>query len=809
MSDSLIVDIRLAIRGLARRPAFTLTALLTLALGIGANSAVFSLVNALLLRPLPLGARGERVVTLHSTHASQFTSWQNSRLSFADMEDVRASARTLEDVAGYASRNFTVVEAGEAERIRGGSVTPNLFRLLGLQPMIGRHFNDDEAKPPGFEPVVLISHRLWQRRFGGDPGVLGKSAYLNGRPLTVIGVMPPGIRFPERDDIWVPWHWGGVPQRAQRGVMSIGMLKPGVTLNQAQAELDALALRLAETHPETNRGWGIRALSFRELVVDRGMRAILGTLLAAVGAVLLIGCANLANLILARGVTRQRELAVRSALGGSRARLIREMLVETGVLAVGGGLLGLALGGWAIDLMVAVWPEELPYWVNLELDGRVVAFSAFVAVLAALAAGLLPALRSSRPDLVTELRDGARGSAGASQQRVQGALVVAQVALSLALLVGANLMIRSFMRMQSAPAGFADDHLLSMRFNIAGDAYDSTETRAAFVSTLVERLHAVPGIRHAAVTSSIPIDDGGAAIRIVPDGRPIAKGEEPGAQRIVTSPSLFETLGVPVLEGRTFSAAEHGSPGADVAIVNAALARAFWPGGAVGQRVGIVEGDRTRFLRIVGVVADVQYEEFGEENEQSRRDVFVPYASTPLRSLALLVRTSVEPHAVADPVRKVFRALDPGMALWDVRSMEEVRALTTWEQRFFGKVMGAFAAQAVLLACLGVYGVLAYAVGRRTREIGVRLALGATRTDVVTLVVGRGARLAALGVVAGLVLSLAVGRVLQSNLYGVDWRDPLPFLATAALLASVILVASLLPARRAASVDPIAALRSE
>ncbi len=809
MSDSLIGDIRFAVRSLVRRPAFTLTALLTLGLGIGANSAVFSMVNALLLRPLPLGERGERVVTLHSTHASQPADWPDSRLSFPDMQDVRDSARSLEDVAGYAGRNFTIVEAGEAERIRGGSVTPNLFRLLGLQPMLGRHFNDDEAQPPGFEPVVLISHRLWQRRFGGDTAILGKSAWLNGRALIIVGVMPPGIRFPERDDIWVPWRWGGTPQRAQRGVMSYAVLRPGVTLAQAQAELDGMALRLAEAHPDSNRGWGIRVLSFRDLVVDRGMQALLGTLLAAVGAVLLVGCANLANLILARGVSRQRELAVRSALGGSRARLIREMLVETGVLAVGGCLLGLALGSWAIDLMLAVWPEELPYWVNLELDGRVVLFAAAVAVLATIAAGLLPALRSSRPDLVAELRDGARGSAGAGQQRLQGALVVAQVALSLSLLVGANLMIRSFLRLQDAPAGFADDHLLSMRFNVAGDQYDKTETRAALLSTLVERLEAVPGIRRAAVTTSIPIDDGGAPIRIVADGQPVAKGDEPGAQRIVASPSLFETLGVPLLEGRSFDAAEHGSPDADVAIVNATLARRFWKDGALGRRVGIVEGGGPRYLRIVGVVADIQYEEFGEETEQSRLDVFVPYAGTPSRSLALLVRTSVDPRALADPVRKVFQALDPGLAVWDVRSMEEVRAFTTWEQRFFGKVMAGFAAQAVLLACLGVYGVLAYAVGRRTREIGVRLALGASRSQMMTLVVGRGATLAALGIGAGLLLSLAVGRLLQSNLYGVDWRDPLPFLATSALLASVILTASLLPARRAASVDPIAALRSE
>lgn len=811
MLDTVWRDVRHAVRGLLKRPGFTVAALLTLGLGIGANATVFSMVDAILLRPLPLGEHGARVVTVHSTHPSQPEDWRDSdsAVSYADLEDVRASSQSLEDLAGYVGRSFSLLAGGEAERLRGGSVTTNLFPLLGLHPVRGRHFHDDEGQDFGHEPVVLLSHRLFERRFGGDPAVVGRSVILNGRALTVIGVMPPGIRFPERDELWVPYRPLEEPRRSQRSVAAFGLLRDGVTLDQAQRELDVVAARLAEQHPDTNRGWSLRTMSFRDMAVDRGMRIALSTLLGAVAAVLLIGCANLANLILARGVARQRELAVRSALGASRGRLVREALAETVVLCAVGGALGLVLGSWGTDLVVASWPEELPYWVRTDLDWRMVAFTAGVAALAALASGLLPAWRSSRPDLVAELRDGARASGGPSHQRLQSALVVGQVALSLALLAGANLMIRSFLRLRDAPSGFAEEGLLSLRFYVAGDAYDRPEARAELVSALVERLEAQPGVARAAVTSSIPTDDGGTPVRLAVDGRPVPAGEEPGGILIVASPTLFETLGAPLLEGRTFELSEHASPEADVAIVNRSLARRFGPEGALGRRIGLVEGGSTRWLRIVGVAPDLQYEEFGEETAPSRLNVFVPYAAWPYRTMALFVRARTAPRAQAEAVRRVFREVDPGLPTWEVRSMEEVRAYTTWEQRFIGKLMGAFAAQAILLACIGVYGVLAYAVGRRTHEIGVRLALGARPLDLLGLVLRRGAALAAAGVGLGLALSLAMGRLIRGILYGVRPSDPAPLLQTAVLLVAVVLAASLLPARRAAAVDPMRALRVE
>jgi putative ABC transport system permease protein len=819
MLSAIWSDLKHGARTLARRPAFTLAALATLGLGIGANSTAFGIVNALLLRPLPLGEHGARVVTLHSTHKTQPEDWEDSPLSYADLRDLQGRVGGLQDVAGYVGGGFTLQSGGEAERLRGGSVTPNLFSLLGLRPALGRDFGDEDAGDFGFAPVVVLSHRLFERRFGGDPGLVGRSVILNGRAVTVIGVMPPGIRFPDRDELWVAYRPSSdpdrAPTRAARFVAGFALLRHGVSLARAQGELDLVARQLADQHPDTNRGWGVRALSFRDSVVDRGLRLVTTALLGAVAAVLLIACANLASLNLARGAARQRELAVRASLGASRGRLVRQMLAEVALLCAGGGLVGLVAAAWFTNLMVSSWPEELPYWVDLGLDWRVLLFTTTVAVLAAVLSGLLPAWRSSRPDLVSDLRDGSRSGAGAGPQRLQSALVVGQVALSLVLLVGASLMIRSFLQLQAAPSGFAEDSLLTLRFYVAGDAYDSIERRAELLRELELRLSALPGVNHAAFTSSIPADDGGAPVRLVVERRPVPPGDEPSGLRIAASPALFETLGAPLVEGRGFTAAEHASPSADVVIVNRTLARRFWPEGAIGQRLALVDGGGRRtdaavsWLRVVGVAPDIQYEEFGEETAQSRLIVFRPYAAVPGRFLALLVRTRTPPRAQAEAVRRVFRELDPGIAVWEVRTMQEVRALTSWEQRFFGHLMGAFAGQALLLACLGVYSVLAYAVSRRTHEIGVRLALGARSSDVVRLVLRRGAALGLLGTVLGLLLSLAVGRALQGVLYGVEPGEPGALLATAAVLMAVVLAASFLPARRAAGVDPIAALRAE
>jgi predicted permease len=809
--ESVTQDLRYALRAMAKQRAFTATALLTLAIGIGANVAVFSLVNALLLRPLPFGERSDRIVTLHSTHRTQTEDWPDSGLSWLDLRDVGGASRTLEGVGGYAGRTFTLFtdDDADAERVRGASVTPNLLRLLGAEPLLGRHFAESDGQPWGFESVVILSHRLWERRFSGDPAVVGRTLRVNRRVLTVVGVMPERFRFPEREELWLPLRLEESP-RSSRVLSAIGLLRPGVAIAAAQQELDTIAARLASEHPDTNRGFGIRAFYFRDVAVSRPARVFAAALFGAVAFVLAIGCANLANLLLARGSARARELAVRSAVGAGRARLLRQLLIESGLLAACGAALGAFSGGWTLEAVAAAWPEELPYWVQLDMDGRVLAFVLGLTFLTALGFGLLPALRATRTDLVGELRDGARASQGHGQQRLQGALVVGQMALCLALLVGANLLIRSFLHMLEAKSGFDDSRVLSLRIGLTGDAYDPLAAKAAFFRSAIERLQALPGVVAAAASSRVPIDDGGAPIRIVGEAERAAEAEI-GASLIAITPGFFDALGVRLHAGRGFSQREAEQADAATAIVNARLAARFWPAGEpLGRQLGIVEGDGSvTWLRVVGVAPELQWEEFGEETAQSRLNVYVPYGRVGARVMALLVRTAGEPAHASAGVRAALRELDRGLPAWDVRTMQEVRAFTSWEQRFFGRTMGAFAAAALALACLGVYGVLAYAVTRRSQEVGVRMALGARPSDVLALFLRRALLLAASGAVLGVLLALGAAQLLSSVVYGVEAVDPAMITAMAALLVGSALVAGVLPARRAARTDLVTALRQE
>ncbi|HEY7510878.1 MAG TPA: FtsX-like permease family protein, partial [Vicinamibacteria bacterium] len=526
--------------------------------------------------------------------------------------------------------------------------------------------------------------------------------------------------------------------------------------------------------------------------------------------VLLIGCANLANLLLARGVGRRRELAVRAAVGASRAQVVRLMLVESLLLAVAGTVLGALLGRAVLAAALASWPEELPYWIRFEVGTRVVAFLGGLALLTALVIGLVPALRSTRADVVGALKEEGRSAGSSGDRRLQGALVVGQVALSLALLVGANLMVRSFLALQRADAGFDESGMVSLRVYLPGDAYDPIPAKVAFFRRVAERLRALPGVQAAAVTSAIPADDGGAPVRVVAEGRPVPAGDEQAAQMISAQPELFDALGVRLLAGRTFTAREDEDPAATVAIVNGALARGLWEGGdALGRRLGLVGAGGIRWLTVVGVAPEVQYEEFGEQTSRSRRQVYVPYAHQYSRFMALLVRGGGPADALVAPVRRAMAEVAPEAATFDLRTMPDRRLETTWPQRFFGRAMALFAGVALFLACLGVYGVLTYTVSRRTREIGVRMALGATSRDVLRQIVGEGARLGGLGIALGLALAAGLARALQGILFGVRAGDPLALLGMAAALAGAVLAAAAVPARAAARTDPLAALRQE
>ena len=805
-------DLVHAWRGLTQKPGFFAGALLTVAIGISANVAIFSLVNAISLRPMPFGDHTDRLATVHIAHRLNVDEpgWGDTEISYDDFLDFRR-ASTLEGLGGYMTRSFLLSGGDDAgaERIRGGSVTPDLFSLLGIEPMMGRQFRPEEAAPPGLESVVMLTHGLWQRRFGGDPAIVGKPIIVNDRARVVIGVLPAGFRFPEFDEMYVPFRWDEAP-RSARNINAVALVKPGHSIDQARAELIGIARQLEETYPETNRGFGVRVVPIRASYVGADDRRLAVVLMSAVGFVLLIMCANLANLMLVRGAARHRELAVRAAMGASRGRLLWATLAETVLLAMPGAALGLLLSQWLVDAMMAAFPDRsLPYWIDVSMDARVVAYSIATAVFTTIVVGVLPALRTVRPNLVNDLKEGGRAiSLGPAGQRWQAGLVVAQVALCFALLVGANLMVQSFLAMQRTSLGFDHNTVYATDAYLAGDAYNDIKARAAFYQKVVDTIRAVPGVTAATLTTATPGDDGGDGRQLVIDGRTTAE-DAIGVQAIAITPGLFDTINVPVLDGRTFTDAEVLDPLADVALINQELARRLWPGErAIDRRIGFRVNDEIRWLRVVGVAPDVHYEEIGEDTDQSRLNVYVPFTTSGTRAFAMLIRSEATPAAVVKPLGDALRRIAPTFAVSAISPMSEVRQRTTWEQEFFGDLMAVFAAGALLLACLGIYALISYSVGRRTREIGVRLALGARPADVVRMLVQQTARVGGAGLVIGLALAIAVGRALVGGLYGVS-LNPWLFASMALPLTLALLLATWLPARRAARVEPTIALRDE
>jgi len=807
----LVTDLRSAVRNLWKRPGFLVAAIATLAIGIGANATVFSFVDALLLRPLPFGDRSDRVVTLHWTHPTLAPDYSSGTMSYGPLRDLVKQTSVFENVGGYIGRNVVITGRDTGERVRGGSITPRLFEVLGIQPMAGRGFVESDAAVPGFEQVVILSHGLWVRSFGADPSLVGRPIQLNGRSITVIGVMPPGFRFPERDDLWLPFR----PESEQlfniRNLLGVAALSPGISIEQAQRELDRISANLQKEFPEIHRDWVMRVVPFRTAFVGAEARILFGTLLGAVAFVLAIGCANLTNLLLARGFARQREMAIRAAIGAGRLRLVRQMIVEAFVVSTAGGFLGFLGATWAAEFIVAASPEGLPHWAQIRIDARLILFTLSASVAAMLMFGLWPAFRASRPNLVDDLKEaGPRTSASRRQHRLKNGLVVAQIAMCLAMLVGANMMIRSFMQMMNADAGFDDSHLLSFRIMITGDQYDPNEAKTSFVRDFENELRNIPGVVSAGATTAIPIDDGGGPQRVAIEGLTRTADEQIGASAIYITPGFFESLGLKPIEGRAFTQVEVQNTELDVVMVNRGFAREFFPNDtAVGRRIALQTQRGPRWLRIVGVVPDIQFEEFGEETAQSRRNIYYPYGSGLARGLAFMVRTQGDSAVVLNSVRATLRRIDRNLPVFELRTMSGVRADTTFEQRVIGQMMGVFGGIALFLACLGLYGVMTYSVRQRTWEIGLRVALGADSRQVVRMILRQGARTALTGIAVGMVLSIIVGRLIAGVLYRVSAMDPFVFAGTAALLVAVTLFAVYLPARQASKVDPIAALRSE
>jgi len=810
MLDAFWLDLRHAWRALGRKPVFAVGAIATLTLGIGANVTIFSIVNAMVLRPLPFGETGDRLITLHATHrlVSEEPGWGDSEISYRDLLDFR-EARALDQVGAHLARNLVLSgDQASAERVLGGSVTPGLFPLLGIQPMLGRQFLDEEATAPGLEDAVILTHGLWQRRYGADPTLVGRTIVVNDRARTVVGVLPPGVKFPERDELYLPLRLDEAA-RSSRVVNAVARLAPGVAVLQAQAELSAIAARLAAEHADTNRDVGVRVVPIRATYVGAEERSGAALMMGAVGFVLLIVCANLANLMLVRGAERQRDVAVRAAMGAGRARLMWSTLAESVLLALPGATFGLLAAQWALDWIRAAIPEELPYWLVLEMDARVALFAASVSVFTAIAVGLIPALRAARPRLAVDLRDGGRStSLGRGGQRLQSALAVAQVALCFALLVGANLMVRAFLEQRTADLGFDDGPLLTARSYLAGDAYDDPAARAAFFLRATATLAALPGATAAAATTSVPGDDGGSLAMAVVDGR-MALEDEVAVQAIGITSAFFETLGLSPIEGRVFTDPETADPASDVVLVNQSLARRLWANEpAVNRRIALRVSRGDRWFRIVGVVPDVHYEEVGESTEASRLNIYRPYAADASRSMSLIVRTSVAPDTLAEAARSALVALNAGFPVYRVMPMRDLRRFTTWEQAFMGQLMTALAVAALLLACLGVSALMSYTVGRRSKEIGVRLALGATPLDVVRMLAKESGQVAIVGTGAGLVLSVVVARALSRSFYGVN-ESVMTYAGMAIPLAVAMVAATWWPARRASRIDPTMALREE
>jgi putative ABC transport system permease protein len=786
---------------LLKNPGFAVIAVIALALGIGANAAIFSVVNAVLLRSLPYDDP-DRLIVLRENKIPQFPEFSVSPGNFLDWQKQNTVFEKLAAIRGF---SYNLVGTGEPERLRGARISAGLFEMLGVKPAQGRTFLAEEDQP-GRDSVVILSNSLWQRRFGADPNILGRALTLNASTYTVIGVMPPDFQFPDREtELFTPVAFDA-KQAEQHGahyISVVGRLKPGVGLEQAQTEMSAIAARLSQQYPDSNAGWGVSLFRMQEYE-SRDIKQALLVLLGAVALVLLIACANVANLLLARATARAREIAIRTALGASRWRVIRQLLTESILLALVGGGLGLLLAVWGMDLLLALAPEDLPRVKNGALDARVLGFTILITLLTGIVFGLVPALQSSRPNLNETLKEGGRGTTG-GHHRVRGALVVTEVALAMMLLIGAGLLIRSFYRLQQVDPGFNPKNALAVTVSLPAKKYAEEEQQAAFFTQLIEKVSGLPGVVAVGATQSLPIQ-GDYVLGFNIQGRPPdAPGEEPSTNYYAVSPDYFKAMGIPLLRGRLFTERDKKDT-PRVAIINETMAKKFFPGeDPIGKGINVTNGPE-RFREIVGIVADVK--QYGLDRPTTAQ-TYEPYLQTPFSGMTLIVRTEGNPTALNAGVRGQVLSIDKDQPVSRSRTLEEVIAESVAKQRFAMMLLGIFAVVALILAAVGLYGVMSYSVTQRTHEIGIRMALGAQQKDVLKLVVGQGMILALIGVGVGLLASLALTSVMRTLLFGITATDPLTFLAIPLLLAVVALAASLMPARRAMKVDPMIALRYE
>ena len=800
-------DIRYAVRSLVHDAGVSTIVILCLSLGIGVNATLFSVIDGVLIQPLPF-AEPDRLLILDESF--ERGGIREAGVSYPDLVDFKERTTAFAAIVATSGRTMAITEGIEPERFQGAAITWDMFPILGVAPILGRHFNAEDDRP-GAEPVVMLSHEVWQRRYQGDPSLVGRSVSVNGRPHTVIGIMPPKFNFPEDQKIWVALGPLAInDERTARSLFAFGRLKPGADIMQAREDLKSMSAALAREYPKTSDGWSANARPLSDEFIPDDVRLVLLTMMGAVTIVLIIACANVANLMLARASGRQREFCVRAALGAGRGKLITQLLVECVVLGIASAPLGLAiayLGVWLLDQ--AVPPGQVPYYIHWEISARGITYTIVVAALTGLVFGLAPALQAGRLNLQEALRDGARGSGQSGKRaRLRNGLVIVEVAMALILLVGASLFVRSFLNLQSASPGFDTKPLLTARFFMSGGSYATDDLKAQRVEDVARRIEALPGVTSVFASNFVPLDAGGGSGKAIVDGRAFPPGEEPTILFTAVTPHLYKTMGMPILRGRDFTDSE-GVGKTPVAVINETMAKKLWPGAdAVGRRFRLVERDANEWFTVIGVGPDIRMFDMDDDTPDFSV-AYVPYRFSGFANIGVTVRAAGDPAGLAGAVRNAIRSSDSTLPIFNIRTMEDLRREGFWQFRLFGFMFGIFGAAALFLAGVGVYGVLSFSVSQRTQEMGVRIALGAKQSDVLGLVVRQGVTLAAVGVLLGLVGAFGITRVIRSLLYNVTPTDPLSFGGVALFLAAIAVLASYLPARRATNVDPIIALRNE
>jgi len=804
---TLSLEARHACRSILKRPAMSAIVVTTLALGLGANAAIFSVVDALVLRPFTM-RDADRIALVSYGRPEDLD--RRGTFSAADFLDLKTEPGPFERIAAFDWWTANLVGQDEPENVQGFFVSADFFTILGVVPAAGRGFLTDE-EVVGRHRKLVLGHGLWQRRFASDLGIVGRSIEVDGEQYEVVGIAPAGFDFPMGSQLWAPLAFDAkvAANRRSQYITPIAHLAAGRSLDEAKAQMAALGERLNTDHPETNRGRVMRVYTLAQGMMDIGIGPILSMWQASACFVLLIACANVANLLLARGAERQREMAVRLAIGASRARVVRELLIESGILAIVAVPGALAVAWVSLKLMVSYMPAKIARfvagWYELDVDLRLVAFTSALAIVTALVFGLIPAIQASRPQLTEVLRDGGRGATvGRGRLRLRRGLVVCEIALTLPLLVAATLSVLSVYRFLNGPQGFNPDGLLTLQLILPDARYPSDDARLRFANSAVERLRAVPGAQSAAAVNIMPSSSSNWGRSIEIEGKPNPDPANPPSvdYRAVT-PGGFETLGIPIQSGRGFTDADREDT-QHVAIVSAALARRYWPGvDPIGKRIRL---GTEPWLTVVGISGDIIHDWFFRRNYPT---LYRPFRQAPTSRMALLLRTSHDPASAAGDARAAVRAVDPAQPVFDLQTMRKTLQERTLGLQYLGAIMFVFGGLALLLSVIGIYGVMAYTVAQRTHEIGLRMALGATRSDVLRLTVGQTARLTALGVCAGIGLSMLLGRAIEAGLIGVASSDARVIAALAAILVVSALAAGYLPARKAASIDPTVALRGE